>query len=43
MAPSSMSVMQDEEARKKNPFGRTGPVRPAAKPFMIDEARCVSV
>ncbi len=25
--------------RKRNPFGRAGPVRPAAKPFNQDEAK----
>ncbi len=30
---------QDPEARKKNPFGRVGPVRPPAKAFNPEEAR----
>jgi len=30
---------QDPEARKKNPFGRAGPVRPPAKAFNPEEAR----
>ncbi len=34
-----VSCTQDAEARKKNPFGRTGPVRPPPKPFNAEEAR----
>ncbi|KAL6761443.1 global transcription factor [Haematococcus lacustris] len=38
-AKSQMSVDERKEERRRNPFGRVGPVRPQAKPFVADDAK----